>query len=69
MEWTLVGVIAFQSLTLIYVSFLSHKERKSLLNGIMAKTSQEFIKMEQTPKRKVRNPEPLQNDAGIPFGL
>lgn len=65
MEYLVGGLIVLQC----YTVYMTSKERKTMLNAVMAKTPQEFIKMEQTPRHKVRKPEPMQDDAGIPFGL
>lgn len=65
MEYLVGGLIAVQCYTL----YMTSKERKSLLNAMMAKSTQEFAQLEKAPRRKVRKPEPVQDDAGIPFGL
>lgn len=64
MEFLVGGLILLQG----YTQYMHSKDRKALLNAAMAKTPQEFIKMQATPKRKVRV-EPVQDDAGIPFGI
>ena len=65
MEILVGGLIVVQCYTL----FMGYRERKTFLNAVMAKSTPEFIKLEQAPKRKVRKVERAQDDAGIPFGL
>ena len=63
----LVGGLVLTQLAGTYFTYRYHK---SLLNAIVAKTPQEFTKLEQAPpRRKVRRPEPVQDDAGLPYGL
>lgn len=65
MELIVGGLIATQ----IVGSYLTYRTHRSLLNAVVANTPHEYTKLQQTPKRKVRKPDPLQDDAGIPFGL
>lgn len=65
MELIVGGLIVTQ----IVGSFFTYRYHRSMLNAIVAKTPQEYMKLEATPKRKVRRPEPVQDDAGIPIGL
>lgn len=65
MEVLVGGLIVVQCYTL----YMTSKERKSLLNAVMAKNTQEFAQLEKAPRKKVRKPELMQDDAGIPFGL
>lgn len=65
MEYLVGGLVVTNCIGL----YLTYRERKSLLNAVMAKNTHEFIQLERQPKRKVRRPDTLQDDAGIPFGL
>lgn len=65
MEVLVGGLIVVQC----YTVYMAHRERKTFLNAVMAKNTQEFVQLERVPRRKVRRPDPVQDDAGIPFGL
>lgn len=66
MEYLVGGLIFAQ----LYTVYMTSKDRKAMLNAVMAKTTSEFVMLQQErPKRKTRRPEPLQDDAGIPYGL
>lgn len=65
MELIVGGLIVTQ----VVGSYLTYKYHRSLLNAVMAKSTQEYIQLERQPKRKVRRPDAVQDDAGIPFGL
>lgn len=65
MEFIIGGLILLQG----YTVFMTQRDRKSLLNAVMAKSTNEFMMLERTPKRKTRKVPPVQDDAGIPFGL
>ncbi len=65
MELIVGGLIVTQ----IVGAYFTYRTQRSLLHAVMSKTTSEFIKMEEVPKRKIRRPQPIQEDAGIPFGL
>lgn len=66
MEYFVGGLILLQG----YTVFMASKDRRTLLNAVMAKTTSEFVMLQKqdAPKRKKRD-KPLQDDAGIPYGL
>lgn len=61
----LVGGLILSNVAVVVAAYL---QQRGLLNAIVAKTPQEFMKLQDPPKRKVKK-EVLQDDAGIPFGL
>ena len=65
MEILVGGLVVSQ----LFGSYFTYRYHRSMLNAIVAKTPQEFVKLEQVPRRKTRRPDPAQDDAGIPFGL
>lgn len=49
--------------------YYTHKDRKALLNAVVAKTPNEFKLLQASSPRRSKKVAPLQDDANIPFGL
>lgn len=69
MEWILSAIVITQAAAFTYASHLMHRHHRSLLNAVIAKTPQEFERLEKRPTKRPKKSVPVQDDAGIPFGL
>lgn len=65
MELIVGGLILTQIASMYY----THKDRKALLNAVVAKTPNEFKLLQASSPRRSKKVAPLQDDANIPFGL
>ncbi|MBO8161333.1 MAG: hypothetical protein H0Z24_06815 [Thermosipho sp. (in: Bacteria)] len=54
--YILAGIIAFQFIYIIYKDYTYSKEKKDLLNRLMAKDLTEYIKVENPTVEKPTNP-------------
>lgn len=65
MEMIVGGLI----LTQVYSIYMTSKDRKALLNAIVAKTPNEFRLLQAEKPKRARKPVSVQDDANIPYGL
>lgn len=65
MELIVGGLILTQLASMYFTS----KDRKALLNAVVAKTPQEFMHLQAEPVKRAKKVAPLQDDANIPYGL
>jgi hypothetical protein len=69
MIYVLAAAVALQAALSGYTCYMNSKDRASLLNAVMAKSTQEFVQLQRVPRKKTKRPEVVQDDAGIAYGL